>query len=51
MKKEYLKSSKREKMVRVVKRERQEMIKKIEQMVKNQIPKVWQEGVGDEGVK
>ncbi len=30
-------------------RQRQEMIRKIENMVKNQIPEVWQEGVDDEG--
>jgi hypothetical protein len=35
--------------VRVVRRERQEMIRKIEKMVKNKIPEVWQEGVDDEG--
>jgi hypothetical protein len=35
-------------MMRVV-RQRQEMIRKIEKMVKNQISKVWQEGVDDEG--
>jgi hypothetical protein len=29
--------------------ERQEMIRKIEKMVNNQITKVWQEGVDDEG--
>ncbi len=31
--------------MRVVRSKRQEMIKNIEQMVKKQIPEVWQEGV------
>jgi hypothetical protein len=30
-------------------RQRQEMIRKIEKMVNNQIPEVWQEGVDDKG--
>jgi hypothetical protein len=29
--------------------QRQEMIRKIEKMVNNQIPEVWQEGIDDEG--
>jgi hypothetical protein len=36
-------------MMRVVRRERQSMTRKIEKMVNNQIPEVWQEGVDDEG--
>jgi hypothetical protein len=35
--------------MRVVRRERQELTRKIEKMVNNQIPEVWQEGVDDEG--
>ncbi len=35
--------------MRVVKRERRWMIRKIEKMANNQIPKVWQEGVDNEG--
>jgi hypothetical protein len=36
-------------MMRVVRRERQEMTRKIGKMVKNERPEVWQEGVDDEG--
>jgi hypothetical protein len=36
-------------MMRVVRRERQEMTSRIGKMVNNKIPEVWQEGVDDEG--
>jgi hypothetical protein len=36
-------------MMRVVRRERKWMTRKIEKMVKNQIPNLWQEGVDDKG--
>jgi hypothetical protein len=35
--------------MRMVRRERQWMMRKVEKMVKNKIPEVWQEGVDDEG--
>jgi hypothetical protein len=37
--------------MRVGRRERQWMTRKIEKMVNNQIPEVWQEGVDDEGAE
>ncbi len=37
--------------MKMVRRERQEMIRKMQKMVKNQISKVWQEEVDDEGGK